>query len=649
MTIKNRLFFNAAFFILSGSLFFVLLLVFSSELNKHIEQSEIAVDLVQNTIELITLTEEYTRNHYVRSERQWQYQFKTLFDIIDNNKSNPSFQSIQEPISLLNLYFIRLTEEFRNKQIIIQNDSSAEEIEIINRMENMLLEQIHVSTQEILTKSFRVQDEAEKSIHRIQLKMTLLIISFVLIIIIFNFFNSINSIRKILKPLNHLLNGVKQVGGEDFKQQLIIPEKELPEDSNDEISELTTAFNEMTIRLNETFSNLLIEMNERKHAEIQLAHSQKMDSLGQLAGGMAHDFNNVLNGIMGAAELLQLSQSELDGKALKYTDIILEASKRASDLIGKLLAFGRKESLLFSPVDIDQVLDDSLDILNGTIDKKIAITLKKTVRKKNINGDLSGLENAIINLCINSSQAMEGGGTIRITTENVYLDDSYCESSLFDIDPGEYCKITLEDTGAGIPSEYLAKIFDPFFTTKELGKGTGLGLATVYGTIRNHKGEILVSSEVGAGTTFHLLLPCIELSEEQEQLETEGMNESDLNNSLALLVDDEEFNRILGTEILKSLGYKVLLANDGQESVEIFEKYHEDIDIVIMDMIMPRMNGSEAFFKIKEIDENCKVIITSGYTDNENISKLINSGLAGFINKPYRIYELRQLLKDILN
>nr|MDA3812230.1 hypothetical protein [Spirochaetaceae bacterium] len=176
MTIKNRLFFNAAIFFLSVILFLVLLLNYSYELNKNIEQSEIAVDLVQNTIELINLTNEYTKSHYERSERQWRYQLNILLNIIENHKDDPYFQTIQEPIDLLNLYFIKLTEEFREKQNIIENKSSTNEIEIIKRLENMLLEQIHVNTQEVLNKSFKVQDEAEKSIREIQQKTNLIII-----------------------------------------------------------------------------------------------------------------------------------------------------------------------------------------------------------------------------------------------------------------------------------------------------------------------------------------------------------------------------------------------------------------------------------------------------------------------------------------
>ncbi len=386
------------------------------------------------------------------------------------------------------------------------------------------------------------------------------------------------------------------------------------------------------------------DITERKMIENQLAQTQKMDSIGQLAGGIAHNFNNVLCGIMNAAQLLQSPQRKLDEKGRKYTDLILKASERASDLTGKLLTFGQKTNISVAPIDLDEVLNETVDLLYGTMDRNIMISISTKAEHKIIMGDRSGLENTLLNLCINASHAIENGGEIQLFSENIYLDQSYCNFSTFDIEAGEYYKIEVRDTGEGIPPENLKKIFDPFFTTKEQGKGTGLGLSAIYGIVQDHRGEILVRSEVGIGTNFSIVLPCLEVTVENEN------KTNPIANGLGsiLLVDDEEFNRTLGTDILESLGYNVLIAKDGRESVDLFRKRHSDIDIVFMDMIMPGMNGSEAFIEMKKIDQNCKVIISSGYAKDDSISELLNSGLAGVIDKPYKIPELSQLLNDVL-
>jgi len=386
------------------------------------------------------------------------------------------------------------------------------------------------------------------------------------------------------------------------------------------------------------------DITERKRIEEQLAQAQKMDSIGQLAGGIAHNFNNVLTGIMNAAQLLQSPQRNLDEKGRKYTEMILNASERASDLIGKLLTFGQKAKIPAASIDLDEILNETVDLLYGTMDRNIPISLTTQAEHKIIMGDRSGLENALLNLCINASHAIENGGEIHISSENIYLDQTYCNFSTFDIETGEFCKINVRDTGTGIPHENLKKIFDPFFTTKEQGKGTGLGLSAIYGIVQDHRGEILVKSEVGKGTTFSILLPCSTEKSKEEQEESPVKT----GNGLILLVDDEDLNRTLGSEILEQLGYNVLIAESGHEAIRIFKDKHEEIDIVILDMIMPLMTGSEAFSIMKEIDKNCKVIISSGYTHNENIDELIQNNLAKFINKPYKISELSQILDSIL-
>ena len=383
---------------------------------------------------------------------------------------------------------------------------------------------------------------------------------------------------------------------------------------------------------------------EKIKLEEQLSHSRKMDAIGQLAGGVAHDFNNMLCGIRGAAQLLATSKMKLNKQGLEYVDMILKASTRAAELTAKLLAFGRKGAVASTAVDIHSILNDTLAILNKTINKNINIALIKNAERYMLVGDHTGLENIFINLCINASHALPNGGKITIKTKNICLDKKYCKKSQFDINPGEYIEITVADTGSGIKSEHLDQIFDPFFTTKEQGEGTGLGLAAVYGTVLNHKGAISVESEVGGGTTFHLFFLCTEGNVKSNNHSTEIVKGS----GKILLVDDEDIIRRTCQHMLEYLGYEVLTAEDGEGAVDIFKKNYKDIDLVVMDMIMPKMNGSEAFKKMKAIDKKCKVVISSGFTKDENVDEMQELGLSGFIKKPFQHYELSKLLADIL-
>jgi len=378
------------------------------------------------------------------------------------------------------------------------------------------------------------------------------------------------------------------------------------------------------------------DLTEQKRIEYQLAQLQKMESVGQLAGGIAHNFNNVLSVIMNAAQLLQMPARKLDQKSQKYTEMIMKSSNTAKDLINKLLAFGRRKQFLIEKQNLDSILKETVDILEGTLDRRTSVSLLSKAENPQILGDHSGLENVFLNLCLNANDAMEDGGEILISTENTNLDQLYCNKSLFDIKPGKFYKITISDTGSGIPPENLQKIFDPFYTTKEQGKGTGLGLSAVYGIIQAHNGEILVKSEPDKGTSFFIFIPCVN---------EEGFAPSD--RCTILFAEEEGFNRLLGAELLESQGYRVLQVKNGQEAIDIYEDKNNEIDIVIMNMVMPEINGFDAFIKMREINHNSKVIITSGHMEDESIKDLKRLGLKGFLQKPYKDSDLTSLLMEI--
>ncbi len=383
----------------------------------------------------------------------------------------------------------------------------------------------------------------------------------------------------------------------------------------------------------------------KEKLENQLFHSQKMDAVGQLAGGVAHDFNNILSGIMGAAQILQLPKRKNDKETRLYLDMIMSACQRAADLNSKLLAFSRKGKVSSTVIDMNDSIDDALAIITHTIDKKIEIKIEKEAKNTLVIGDAAALEKSLLNLCINASHAMPEGGDLVIATRNVRLNEHYCQHSPFEIEAGDYIDIEVRDSGTGIAVENMEKIFEPFFTTKEEGRGTGLGLAAVYGTVQDHQGAISVYSEVGEGTAFHLLIPC----SESHELPEEQIENVISGTGIVLLVDDEEFIRITGKYTLEEMGYQVILAENGVEAVDLFREKHGQIDLVLMDMIMPRMNGSEAFRLMKEIDDQCRVVLSSGFTKYESLKELKKMGLSGFIQKPYTMKELLKLMSELMD
>ena len=386
------------------------------------------------------------------------------------------------------------------------------------------------------------------------------------------------------------------------------------------------------------------DITEMRKLQEQLSHIQKMDAIGQLAGGIAHDFNNMLSGILGAAELLQM-ENMTDEKRAHYIKILLDSTNRASELTKKLLTFSRKNICESSAVDIHDVLKSSGDLLSRSLDKKINLEMKLSAENHNIIGDNSQLMNMFINLGINAGHAMPDGGELIFSTRNVELEESFCKNSTFNINPGKYILIEVQDSGAGISADILPKIFEPFFTTKENGKGTGLGLSMVYGSIVQHNGAINVYSEIGRGSVFHIYLP---LNENQISENKHAKRESVRGNGRILIVDDEEIIRLTVNDILESLGYQTLTAINGREALEIFKEKKDEIDLVLMDMIMPEMNGKECFFELIKIKPDVKIVLSSGFTRENDINDLIDLGLRAFIRKPFHTAELSKVLAEAL-
>lgn len=385
------------------------------------------------------------------------------------------------------------------------------------------------------------------------------------------------------------------------------------------------------------------DITEQKKITEYLRQSEKMETLGQLAGGIAHDFNNQLTGIIGYAELLKtrpLDQERFE----KYLSVILKASGRASDLTQKLLAFARKGKHLSEPVDMHHILSEVISILERSIDKSIVLTKDFKAVSATTIGDPSQLQNMLLNIALNSRDAITSQGEIIFATTTVTLNNEDCRQNPF-LSPGKYVCIKITDNGSGMDNETMKHIFEPFFTTKEKG-GTGMGLAAVYGTIQNHNGHIEVESSPGKGTLFSLFLPIIDSKIKHAELVKK--EEKPVKNTSILIVDDEAVICDMASEILSNIGYNIHTAANGKEAMNLYSKAWQSIDLVLLDMIMPEMDGQETYAAMRKINPNIRVILWSGFNLDGKAQEIINAGVNKFLHKPFQRNELISAIKEVL-
>lgn len=387
------------------------------------------------------------------------------------------------------------------------------------------------------------------------------------------------------------------------------------------------------------------DVTEQYKLEAQLRQADKMQAIGQLAGGIAHDFNNMLGGILGAADMLRNHLND-SIQAQELHAIIMNAADRASELTSQLLAFARSKKISSTAVSLHQLINDSLMLLRRTIDKSTSIIEELNAEHDTVIGDPAQLQNIIINLGINASHAMPEGGKLTIRTRTRYLDSEFCQKSIFEITPNNYIELQIEDTGCGISQKNLEHIFDPFFTTKSESKGTGLGLSAVYGSIVQHHGSITVRSIEGAGTEFSILLP---LSEKKQISHQSEEVIPDKGEGRILVVDDEPVMLATAKAILENAGYTVTLAENGKEGYEKYRETPDDFDLLLLDIIMPVMNGIECLKSIREINPEAKAILASGFTKNEDIDAIKNYHLCSIMSKPYRSGDLLTAVFRALN
>lgn len=386
------------------------------------------------------------------------------------------------------------------------------------------------------------------------------------------------------------------------------------------------------------------DISDRKQMEERIKQSEKMEAVGQLAGGIAHDFNNQLAGIMGYAEMLA---TRLDDDNLRdYAEKIVRASRRSADLTRNLLSFSRKGKYLDIPVNMHNIIEEVVTILEHSINKKIEIKRMLKSSPATIIGDPTQIQNALLNLAINARDAMPDGGELAFTTENISMEETPLKFDMPNVSTERCLKLCVSDSGIGMDKKVIKHLFEPFFTTKDVGKGTGMGLASVYGTVKNHHGFISVLSEPGKGSTFIMYFPLYEDVIQLENKETKLIKHKISAN--VLVVDDEEMVRHLLIEMLKMLGHKTIACKDGAEAVEIYKKSYRDIDIVILDMEMPKMSGKDTFFAIRAINPDVKVLLASGFSVEGEAQTLIEAGVKGFVQKPFNIAELSRSLNEAL-
>ncbi len=399
--------------------------------------------------------------------------------------------------------------------------------------------------------------------------------------------------------------------------------------------------------LSEDFFLVVIrDVSEHRSLEKQLQQAQRLEAVGRLAGGVAHDFNNLITAIAGNAELTKMKLDKED-PLQENLDEILNTSLRAADLTRQLLLYSRKQVPEFKITNLNVVLNNIDRMLRRIIGEDIFLETKMFEDLWEIKADPSQLEQVIVNLCVNARDAMPDGGELNIETDNVTLDKTYVSSHL-DIEPGDYVMISVTDSGTGIDQVTQKKIFEPFFTTKELGKGTGLGLSNVLNIVKQAKGSIWVYSEPGMGTTFKIYYPSVgnkEILEKKEKLTGKNLKGKET----ILVVEDEESVRKIAVKTLSKFGYSVIETSNPEEAIDIIIKEENKIDLVISDVVMPGMSGTKLAEAIRTHTKDAKILLMSGYTDDSLVHHGVLSAKIPFIQKPFRTEKLVRMIRDILD
>jgi two-component system, cell cycle sensor histidine kinase and response regulator CckA len=388
-----------------------------------------------------------------------------------------------------------------------------------------------------------------------------------------------------------------------------------------------------------------VDVTEQRELEQRLRQAEKLEAIGKLAGGVAHDFNNQLTGIMGWTEILGL-EAPPNPTFTECITRIMQASRRASDLTAQLLAYSRKGKLITRPVDLHVIVREAVAILERSIDKRIAVVLDLAAPQCETIGDATQLGNAILNLALNARDAMPEGGELTIATRTVHLDANQLRDCPHEVTPGEFIELSVCDTGTGISEEVQRRMFEPFFTTKEEGRGTGMGLAAVYGTVSNHRGTIDVMSSIGRGTQVRIHLP-LGLAASDESAQDFRAVAASVGPLSVMVVDDEDSVRELTKRLLIHLGCQVTVLHDGFQAVEHYRQAWRSVDAVLLDMAMPVLDGKSTFYALRRINPAVRVILMSGYSVDGAAQGLLDEGALAFIRKPFTLEMVTEALSRV--
>jgi len=436
----------------------------------------------------------------------------------------------------------------------------------------------------------------------------------------------------ITRPLSALKERVTALGKGNVVEKM-------PVETGDEIGELSGAFNAMA-------ESLRVREEEKEHLEALLRQAQKMEAIGQLAGGVAHDFNNILCAIIGFGTLLEMGMTK-DDPSRRHLEQILSAADRATNLTQGLLTFSRKQILNPHPANLNTIVQRIEKMLKRLITEDIELQLFLSEQEPNVLVDTGQIDQVLLNLATNARDAMPNGGLLTITTEvanppaDILADTAALPTT-------RYALLTVTDSGSGMEQETREKIFEPFFTTKDVGKGTGLGLSMVYGIVKQHKGHILVNSEAGKGTSFLIYLPLTpkeNFPPEHSDLPSQPVAGTET----LLVVEDNPEVLNLNRTVLETFGYRIIEAVDGEDAVEQFSRHQQEIDLIIMDVVMPKMNGRRAYMEIAKIRPEVKVLFMSGYTADIVLEKGITADDFNFIHKPVTPMELLRRIRELLD
>ncbi|MEH1825621.1 MAG: response regulator [Nostoc sp.] len=387
------------------------------------------------------------------------------------------------------------------------------------------------------------------------------------------------------------------------------------------------------------------DITEKKHLEAQLFRAQRLESIGTLASGIAHDLNNILTPILAGAQLLPLKFPDADERTRHLLEILEINARRGADLVKQVLSFARGVEGKRITLQLRHIIVELGKILKETFPKSIEISTDVPQDLWMVSGDSTQLHQVLMNLCVNARDAMTNGGTLSISAENLLIDENYARMNL-EAKVGFYIVISVSDTGIGIPREILDRIFEPFFTTKDVGKGTGLGLSTVLGIIKSHSGFVNVYSELGSGTSFHVYLPAVE---GMETLSPEDLPPQTGHEELILVVDDEIAIQEITRTSLEAHNYKILIANDGIEAIALYAQNRDKVSAVLMDIMLPSLDGLTAIRTLQKINPQVKIIASSGLMSDNKLSAAAAIGINTFLSKPYTINELLLSLQKVLS